>query len=78
MAPMLGLVSERQSWDGISVPTKANTLTHEGTIPEHASRLTMADIILSFGHGLMGLLPSISGTLGLLGLCENGLEGPPQ
>eukprot|EP00971_Amphidinium_carterae_P194057 3850592-Amphidinium_carterae.1 len=35
----------------------------------------MADITLSFGHGLKGLLPSISGTVGLLSLWENALEG---
>eukprot|EP00971_Amphidinium_carterae_P103697 2053167-Amphidinium_carterae.1 len=35
----------------------------------------MADIILSFGHGLRGLLPRISGTVGLLSVWENGLEG---
>eukprot|EP00971_Amphidinium_carterae_P170068 3369749-Amphidinium_carterae.1 len=35
----------------------------------------MADITISTGHGLRGLLPSISGTVGLLSLWENGLEG---
>eukprot|EP00971_Amphidinium_carterae_P063448 1255863-Amphidinium_carterae.1 len=33
------------------------------------------EIILSLGHGLRGLLPSIPGTVSLLGLWENGLEG---
>eukprot|EP00971_Amphidinium_carterae_P193885 3847021-Amphidinium_carterae.1 len=56
-------------------PTKAETLLHEGTLPESASRLTMADITMSFGHGLRGLLPSIPGTVRLLSLGENGLEG---
>eukprot|EP00971_Amphidinium_carterae_P246433 4894638-Amphidinium_carterae.1 len=55
--------------------TKANALLLEGTLPESASRLTMADIAISLGHGLRGLLPSISGTVGLLSLFENGLEG---
>eukprot|EP00971_Amphidinium_carterae_P161072 3193886-Amphidinium_carterae.1 len=35
----------------------------------------MASITISFGHGLKGLLPSISGTVGLLSLWENALEG---
>eukprot|EP00971_Amphidinium_carterae_P327483 6458878-Amphidinium_carterae.1 len=35
----------------------------------------MLDITISFGHGLQGLLPSISGTVGLLSLWENALEG---
>eukprot|EP00971_Amphidinium_carterae_P232937 4622782-Amphidinium_carterae.1 len=35
----------------------------------------MADNILSFGHGLRGLLPSIPGTMSALSLPENGLEG---
>eukprot|EP00971_Amphidinium_carterae_P323517 6429132-Amphidinium_carterae.3 len=40
-----------------------------------ASRMTMAETTVSFGHGLKGLLPSISGTVSLLSLWENGLEG---
>eukprot|EP00971_Amphidinium_carterae_P001004 19856-Amphidinium_carterae.1 len=56
-------------------PPKANGMLHEGTIPESASRMTMAEIIVSFGHGLRGLLPSIPGTLALLSVWENGLEG---
>eukprot|EP00971_Amphidinium_carterae_P247812 4920719-Amphidinium_carterae.1 len=59
----------------VAFPTKAEALLHEGTIPESASRLTMADIIISLGHGLRGLLPSISGTVGLLSLWENALQG---
>eukprot|EP00971_Amphidinium_carterae_P082127 1624511-Amphidinium_carterae.1 len=59
----------------LALPTKAEALLHEGAIPESASRLTMADITISLGHGLRGLLPSISGTVGLLSLWENGLEG---
>eukprot|EP00971_Amphidinium_carterae_P048531 956551-Amphidinium_carterae.1 len=35
----------------------------------------MADIVLSLGHGLRGLLPSIPGTVSVLSLWENGLEG---
>eukprot|EP00971_Amphidinium_carterae_P128477 2544956-Amphidinium_carterae.1 len=35
----------------------------------------MEEIILSFGHGLGGVLPSIPGTISLLSLWENGLEG---
>eukprot|EP00971_Amphidinium_carterae_P146979 2912751-Amphidinium_carterae.1 len=35
----------------------------------------MAEITISLGHGLRGMLPSISGTVGLLSLWENGLEG---
>eukprot|EP00971_Amphidinium_carterae_P106288 2105293-Amphidinium_carterae.1 len=58
--------------------TKVTGLLHEGTIPVSATRLTMADIIITFGHGLRGLLPSISGTVGLLSLWENGLEGHLQ
>eukprot|EP00971_Amphidinium_carterae_P074989 1481908-Amphidinium_carterae.1 len=55
--------------------TKAEALLHEGTIPESASRLTTADITINFGHGLRGLLPSVPGTVGLLSVGENGLEG---
>eukprot|EP00971_Amphidinium_carterae_P067332 1333107-Amphidinium_carterae.1 len=50
-------------------------MLHEGTIPESASRMSMAEIAVSFGHGLRGLLPSIRGTVSLLSLWENGLEG---
>eukprot|EP00971_Amphidinium_carterae_P300404 5968781-Amphidinium_carterae.1 len=83
IAPMSGLVSERQSWNGIRwfcliwvewLWLQAEGLLLEGTIPETASRLTMADITISFGHGLKGVLPSIPGTVGLLSLWENGLE----
>eukprot|EP00971_Amphidinium_carterae_P104245 2064524-Amphidinium_carterae.1 len=42
--------------------TKADALLHEGTIPESASRLTTADVMINVGHGLRGLLPSIPGT----------------
>eukprot|EP00971_Amphidinium_carterae_P242138 4807697-Amphidinium_carterae.1 len=49
---------------------------HEGTIPESARRMTMYNIIMTFGHGLRGLLPSIPGTMDLLSLWENGLEAP--
>eukprot|EP00971_Amphidinium_carterae_P106931 2117861-Amphidinium_carterae.1 len=58
-----------------ALTTEAEGLLHEGTIPESASRLTMAEITMSFGHGLRGLLPSIPGTVGLLSLWENGLKG---
>eukprot|EP00971_Amphidinium_carterae_P292993 5817057-Amphidinium_carterae.1 len=50
-------------------------MLHEGTIPVSASRMTISDIIMSFGHGLRGLLPSIPGTMSLLSLWENSLEG---
>eukprot|EP00971_Amphidinium_carterae_P340030 6478178-Amphidinium_carterae.2 len=59
----------------ICFPTKAEALLLEGTIPESASRLTVAEITISLGHGLRGLLPSILGTVGLLSLWENKLEG---
>eukprot|EP00971_Amphidinium_carterae_P032777 645305-Amphidinium_carterae.1 len=55
--------------------TEAEALLLEGTIPASASRLTMANINVSLGHGLSGLLPSISGTVGLLSLGKNGLQG---
>eukprot|EP00971_Amphidinium_carterae_P202086 4009643-Amphidinium_carterae.1 len=35
----------------------------------------MASITISFGHGLKGLWPSISGTVLVLSLWENALEG---
>eukprot|EP00971_Amphidinium_carterae_P289396 5745780-Amphidinium_carterae.1 len=36
----------------------------------------MEDIFINLGHGgFRGLLPSISGTVGLLGVWESGLEG---
>eukprot|EP00971_Amphidinium_carterae_P279716 5552747-Amphidinium_carterae.1 len=50
-------------------------MQHEGAIPKSAGRMTRANNILSFGHGLKGLLPSIPGTLFALSLSENGLEG---
>eukprot|EP00971_Amphidinium_carterae_P335008 6470634-Amphidinium_carterae.1 len=54
--------------------TKVDGMLHEGTIPDSASRMTMLDIIMSFGHGLRGLLPRIPGTMSLLSVWENGLE----
>eukprot|EP00971_Amphidinium_carterae_P151813 3009109-Amphidinium_carterae.1 len=48
---------------------------HEGAIPKSASRMNTEDNILSVGHGLRGLLPSIPGTMSLLSLSENKLEG---
>eukprot|EP00971_Amphidinium_carterae_P293818 5833076-Amphidinium_carterae.1 len=56
-------------------PTKADGMHHEGAIPKSASRMTMADNIVSLGHGLRGLLPSIPGTLSALSLSENPLDG---
>eukprot|EP00971_Amphidinium_carterae_P132459 2623498-Amphidinium_carterae.1 len=50
-------------------------MLHAGTIPASASRMTMKEIIVSFGHGLTGLLPGIPGTITLLSLWENSLEG---
>eukprot|EP00971_Amphidinium_carterae_P251712 4997373-Amphidinium_carterae.1 len=35
----------------------------------------MASIIISVGHGLRGWLPRVSGTVDLLSLWGNGLEG---
>eukprot|EP00971_Amphidinium_carterae_P346589 6488153-Amphidinium_carterae.1 len=35
----------------------------------------MANITISLGHGLRGLLPGIPGTVNLLSLWENGVEG---
>eukprot|EP00971_Amphidinium_carterae_P034544 680022-Amphidinium_carterae.1 len=70
--------SERQTWFcrlfWVACPW-AEALLHEGTIPESASRLTTTYITMSFGHGLTGLLPSISGTVIVLSLWENSLEG---
>eukprot|EP00971_Amphidinium_carterae_P312112 6204002-Amphidinium_carterae.1 len=54
---------------------KVDATLHEGTIPESASRMSMAEVVLSFGHGLKGLLPNIPGTVSVLSLWENGLEG---
>eukprot|EP00971_Amphidinium_carterae_P104124 2062131-Amphidinium_carterae.1 len=48
---------------------------HEGAIPKSANRMTRAENVLSLGHGLRGLLPSIPGTLSALSLPENGIEG---
>eukprot|EP00971_Amphidinium_carterae_P185927 3691102-Amphidinium_carterae.1 len=62
-------------WDPLQKAVVANQLLLEGTIPESASRMTVAEIILSFGHGLRGLLPSIQGTVTVLSLWENSLEG---
>eukprot|EP00971_Amphidinium_carterae_P254898 5060020-Amphidinium_carterae.1 len=55
--------------------TEAEALLLEGTIPASANRLTMANISIGFGHGLRGLLPRIPGTVGLLSLRDNWLEG---
>eukprot|EP00971_Amphidinium_carterae_P123499 2445924-Amphidinium_carterae.1 len=35
----------------------------------------MSNIFMSLGHGLRGLLPIIPGTMSLLSLWENALEG---
>eukprot|EP00971_Amphidinium_carterae_P106808 2115701-Amphidinium_carterae.3 len=56
-------------------PTQADGMHHEGAIPKSASRMTMEGNLLSCGHGLRGLLPSIPGTLHTLSLSENRLEG---
>eukprot|EP00971_Amphidinium_carterae_P156270 3098274-Amphidinium_carterae.2 len=56
-------------------PTKADGMHHEGAIPKSASRMTLADNIVSLGHGLRGLLPSIPGTMSAVSLSENSLEG---
>eukprot|EP00971_Amphidinium_carterae_P159540 3162736-Amphidinium_carterae.1 len=65
--------------DNVHVPfpivTEAEALLLEGTIPASASRLTMADTTISLGHGLRGLVPSTSGTVRLLSLWENVLQG---
>eukprot|EP00971_Amphidinium_carterae_P057984 1146865-Amphidinium_carterae.1 len=56
-------------------PTKADGMHHEGAIPKSASRMTWKDNIVSLGNGLRGLLPRIPGTLSVLSVSENGLEG---
>eukprot|EP00971_Amphidinium_carterae_P109293 2164053-Amphidinium_carterae.1 len=38
----------------------------EGTMPNTVSRMTVRVYILSFGHGLRGLLPGMPGTAQLL------------
>eukprot|EP00971_Amphidinium_carterae_P089163 1764555-Amphidinium_carterae.1 len=55
--------------------TQVEGMFHAGTIPESAGRMTVAEIIACFGHGLRGLLPSFLGTVFLLNLWDNGLEG---
>eukprot|EP00971_Amphidinium_carterae_P320175 6364452-Amphidinium_carterae.1 len=37
--------------------------------------MTIQEVILSLGHGLVGVLPRIPGTVSTLSLWENGLEG---
>eukprot|EP00971_Amphidinium_carterae_P056678 1120463-Amphidinium_carterae.1 len=46
--------------------------------PELGNTTTKSFQCISIGHGLRGSLPSISGTVGLLRLWENGLEGHLQ
>eukprot|EP00971_Amphidinium_carterae_P302541 6011960-Amphidinium_carterae.1 len=53
----------------------ASEVLHEGIIPPFASRMTMSDIMLSFGHGLRGLMPSFPGTVSFLSSPQNGLQG---
>eukprot|EP00971_Amphidinium_carterae_P339279 6476964-Amphidinium_carterae.1 len=50
----------------LAQPTEADGMHHEGAIPKTASRMTRADNIVSLGHGLRGLLPSIPGTMSAL------------
>eukprot|EP00971_Amphidinium_carterae_P077768 1537768-Amphidinium_carterae.1 len=63
-----GVVLYLEEWRVLldMIGTKADGMHHEGAIPESASRMTMADNIVSLGHGLTGLLPSIPGTLSAL------------
>eukprot|EP00971_Amphidinium_carterae_P287246 5702117-Amphidinium_carterae.1 len=49
-------------WRSALFSTQVEGTFHEGTIPESASRMTMAEITATFGHGLRGLLPSFLGT----------------
>eukprot|EP00971_Amphidinium_carterae_P197876 3927162-Amphidinium_carterae.1 len=77
---MIGLVGHKSqitkiTHGGLARPTKANAMQHEGAIPTSASRMTITEIVVSLGHGLKGLLPSIPGTVSLLSLWENSLEG---
>eukprot|EP00971_Amphidinium_carterae_P254518 5052947-Amphidinium_carterae.1 len=55
----------------------ANELFLAGTIPASASRMSM-EITMSLGHGLRGTLPRLLGTVALLLLWENALEGLPE
>eukprot|EP00971_Amphidinium_carterae_P346447 6487902-Amphidinium_carterae.1 len=57
------------------MPTQAHAMVLEGTLPNSASRMTFRQIVLSFGHGLRGWLPHIPGTMSLLSVWENALEG---
>eukprot|EP00971_Amphidinium_carterae_P310878 6178077-Amphidinium_carterae.1 len=50
-------------------------MLHAGTIPESASRMSFLRIVVSLGQGLTGLLPSIPGTVSLLSIWENSLQG---
>eukprot|EP00971_Amphidinium_carterae_P257733 5115957-Amphidinium_carterae.1 len=53
----------------------ASEVAHEGSIPFSFSRLDSRSVNVALGHGLRGLLPRIPGTVFLLSLWENGLQG---
>eukprot|EP00971_Amphidinium_carterae_P231240 4588900-Amphidinium_carterae.1 len=53
----------------------ASGMHHEGTIPACASRMSIPLTSLAFGHGLRGPLPSIPGTVELLSVWQNSLQG---
>eukprot|EP00971_Amphidinium_carterae_P174662 3462227-Amphidinium_carterae.1 len=74
---MAGSIPGRLFLSGKSVQKTigANELRLEGTLPKSAGRMSAAGIIMSVGHGLKGFLPRTIGTLDVLCLWENGLEG---
>eukprot|EP00971_Amphidinium_carterae_P080974 1601999-Amphidinium_carterae.1 len=74
--PLAGALPQRllRSRDPMQKTVVANEVYHEGTIPASASRMTMLEIIVSLGHGLKGVLPSIPGTMAVFSVWENSLE----
>eukprot|EP00971_Amphidinium_carterae_P151089 2996175-Amphidinium_carterae.1 len=53
----------------------ASGLSHKGTIPVSVSRLHGRNQALVFGHGFIGLFPRVPGTLHILSVFQNKLEG---
>eukprot|EP00971_Amphidinium_carterae_P260585 5170151-Amphidinium_carterae.1 len=64
-----------ESRDHRSKVVVASEVLHEGTIPATLSRMTITKIHVALGHGLSGPLPSIPGTVSLLSVWQNGLNG---
>eukprot|EP00971_Amphidinium_carterae_P037319 733613-Amphidinium_carterae.1 len=78
--PALYMFVQRNLFAGSLPQIMQNTFVssgslHEGTMPASLSRLSANDPTLVFGHGLAGTWPQVPGTLYVLSLPQNALQG---